>query len=108
MTKQSRRAFIATSSAGLAVLAAGSYADSHGLQKLSTTDPIAVALGYQPVAENVDVNKFPKRAGDSGAKQFCSNCALYKEVEDGHGSCSAIPGKLVAGAGWCNAWVPVS
>ena len=75
------------------------------LPELELTDPIAIALGYQEDANLVDTNKFPKRAGAEGAKQFCDNCTLYKEVRPGFGTCTAIRGKLVAGKGWCNAWV---
>ena len=74
-------------------------------EKLDESDPTAIALGYKEDAEAVDVTKFPKRAGAEGAKQFCSNCALYEDVDGDYGTCSAIPGKLVAGPGWCNVWV---
>ena len=74
-------------------------------ETLDESDPTAIALGYKADAEAVDVSKFPKRAGEEGAKQFCSNCALYKDVDGEYGTCSAVPGKLVAAAGWCNVWV---
>lgn len=76
------------------------------LPELGVNDPIAIALGYQADANLVDTGKFPKRAGPQGATQFCDNCVLYKEVRPGFGTCTAIKGKLVAGKGWCNAWVP--
>ncbi len=104
--KISRRSLIATSAVGLLGVATKLQA-SESLPHLAVDDPIAMALGYYPVAEDVDTKRFPKRAGDAGAKQFCDNCSLYKAVNDTHGTCSAIPGKLVAGAGWCNAWIPV-
>ncbi len=74
-------------------------------EPLDEADPIAVALGYKADASAVDVSRFPKRAGEEGAEQFCSNCALYKDVNGTYGTCSAVPGKLVAAAGWCNVWV---
>ena len=76
--------------------------------ELQESDPIAVALGYKKDAATVDTTKYPKRAGAVGATQFCSNCALYSAGADGLGGCTAIPGKQVAGAGWCNAWIPTS
>lgn len=77
------------------------------LPMLTTDDPIAVALGYAEDAKQVDVAKYPKKAGAAGAAQNCANCALYKKAQSGVGTCSAIPGKWVKGAGWCNAWIPV-
>ena len=75
---------------------------------LQGTDGIAIALGYKKDATTVDVAKYPKRAGASGAPQFCSNCRLYSAKTDALGACSAIPNKLVAGPGWCNAWIPMA
>lgn len=76
------------------------------LPELDPSDPIALALGYQPDVTLVDTTKFPKRATPEGQSQYCHNCALYKETQPGLGTCSAIRGKLVAGEGWCNAWIP--
>ena len=76
------------------------------LPELDPSEPIAVALGYQADVSLVDTTKFPKRATAEGQLQFCDNCALYAETQDGLGTCTAIRGKLVAGRGWCNAWVP--
>ena len=95
---------IATSAVA-AVVPASAKAE---MQELSVNEPIAMALGYQPIAEDVDTTRFPKRAGAEGAKQFCYNCSLYKAQTDQLGTCSAIPNKLVAGPGWCNAWVPAN
>ena len=100
-----RRTFIIKTAAGVAAaMATGPVIAAQ--PRLTEEDPIAIALGYKIDATEVDVTQYPKRAGADGAKQFCSNCALYKETEDGYGTCSAIPGKLVAGPGWCNAWIP--
>ena len=76
------------------------------LPELAITEPIAIALGYQADASLVDTRKFPKRAAPQGSTQYCDNCTLYKEVRAGFGTCTAIKGRLVAGKGWCNAWVP--
>lgn len=103
----SRRHFLTTTSAALIATSHSAMAD-RTLPELTIDDPIAQALGYQADAEAVDTGRFPKRAGASGATQFCSNCSLYKPVTDDLGTCTAIRGKLVRGPGWCNAWVPVS
>lgn len=71
------------------------------------TDPVGMALGYSEDATKVDTAKFPKRAGDEGAKQFCHSCSLFqgKEGED-FATCTMFPGKAVSKNGWCNAWAP--
>ena len=105
---QSRRDFL---NSGIALWAASlipTVSVAAGPAELLESDPIAIALGYKKDASTVDTIKYPKRAGDAGASQFCSNCALYSAGEKGLGGCTAIPGKQVAGAGWCNAWIPVS
>lgn len=71
---------------------------------LDESDPIAIALGYKADATQVDTKKYPKRAADPA--QFCDNCGLYGARSAEWGTCTAIPGKLVAGRGWCNAWIP--
>lgn len=81
------------------------YADE--LPRLEESNAQAVALGYKHDAASVDTQKYPKRAGDAGASQFCRNCNLYQAAGDAEwGPCSIFPGKSVAGRGWCNAWVP--
>jgi hypothetical protein len=77
-------------------------------EKLQEDEPTAVALGYVHDATKVDLAKFPKRAGEEGAKQFCDNCSQYKATEDGWGTCAIFPNKLVAAKGWCNVWVPMA
>ena len=72
-------------------------------------EPLAQAMGYAADASTVDTTKFPKRAGDEGAKQFCYNCALYAgSADDEMAPCSIFQNRLVRGAGWCNAWVAKS
>ena len=68
-------------------------------------DPVAKALGYVHDATKVDTVKFPKRAAADGATQFCHNCLQFTATSDGWGTCTVIPGKRVAAAGWCNVWV---
>lgn len=105
---QSRRDFL---NAGIALWTASlipTTTIAAGPPELRESDPIALALGYKKDAASVDTAKYPKRAGAAGASQFCSNCALYTAEDAGLGACTAIPGKLVAGPGWCNAWIPAA
>jgi hypothetical protein len=68
----------------------------------SESDPAAQALGYRADATKVDKQKFPRYA----AGQQCSGCALYGgKPTDVSAPCPALAGKLVAGKGWCSAWV---
>ena len=105
---QSRRDFLITGVALWASALVPSVTVAAGPPELQESEPIAIALGYKRDATTVDTSTYPKRAGASGATQFCSNYALYSANENGLGGCTAIPGKLVAGAGWCNAWIPMS
>jgi hypothetical protein len=74
--------------------------------KVTEDEALAQAMGYKLDASTVDTAKFPKRAGDAGATQFCNNCALYiGEVDAEFAPCSIFQNRLVAGKGWCNAWV---
>ena len=105
---QSRRGFINTGVALWASALVPRVTVAAGPPELQESEPIAIALGYKRDATSVDTRTYPKRAGATGATQFCNNCALYSAGENGLGGCTAIPGKQVAGAGWCNAWIPMS
>jgi len=106
--KIARRDFIRTTLAASAAVPLGAIpivlkADNH---RLSEEDATAKAMGYKHDASEVDVSKYPRRAGEAGSKQYCHNCQLYKAgSEDGWGGCAIFPGKLVNSEGWCNAWV---
>jgi hypothetical protein len=74
--------------------------------KVTEDEALAQAMGYVLVASDTDTAKFPKRAGEAGATQFCDNCALFSgEVGEEFAPCSIFQNRLVAGKGWCNAWV---
>jgi len=74
--------------------------------KVAEDEPLAQAMGYVLDAGQTDTAKFPKRAGEAGASQFCDNCALFSgEVGAEFAPCSIFQNRLVAGKGWCNAWV---
>jgi hypothetical protein len=77
--------------------------------EVTEDEPLAQAMGYSADAATVDTAKFPKRAGEAGANQFCNNCALYAgSADDATAPCSIFQNRLVRGAGWCNAWVAKS
>ena len=76
---------------------------------VAESEPLAQAMGYSTDATKVDTAKFPKRAGEAGATQFCHNCALYAgEPDSASAPCSIFQNRLVKGTGWCNAWVAKS
>ena len=75
-----------------------------GLKAISEDDPVAQSLGYKADATKVDVQKYPKRAGAEGAKQFCSGCQFYSAAEGELGKCQLFPNGLVNKNGWCNSW----
>ncbi len=87
------------------VLAAGGSAlatSAHSQPKAEEKDPQSLALGYVADATKVDTKKYPKYA----AGQVCTNCALYQgKASDAWGGCPLFAGKVVAGSGWCSAWV---
>jgi len=69
------------------------------LPKLSLDDPLAVGLQY---VEDASASESPAfKAGSD-----CANC-LQIQGNDGDAfrPCAIVPGKLVAAAGWCSAWV---
>ena len=74
-------------------------ANSQELPKLALDDPLAVGLMY---VEDATTSEAPTyKAG-----QTCDNC-LQIQGNDGDAwrPCAIIPGKSVAAAGWCSAWV---
>ncbi len=106
--KMDRRGFLKMGvTAGGSVLALSAIPIHLSAQDMvAESEPLAQAMGYVADASKVDTTKFPKRAGEAGAKQFCHNCALYAgEADSESAPCSIFQNRLVAGAGWCNAWV---
>ncbi|RPH98278.1 MAG: twin-arginine translocation signal domain-containing protein [Lysobacterales bacterium] len=80
-----------------------------GADEVTEEEPLAQAMGYRKDATTVDTAKFPKRAGDAGATQFCNNCALFAGgAGDATAPCSIFQNRPVQGKGWCNAWVAKS
>ena len=65
-------------------------ADAH--ERVDPDGPQAKALSYVHQSTNADT--------------VCANCGLYSGVaEAAWGPCAIFPGKQVAAAGWCSAWV---
>ena len=77
-------------------------ARAQALPHLSEQDPQAKALGYLENAKKVDAKANPTYKPD----QTCANCLLLQgKTGDAYRPCNLFPGKLVASAGWCKAWV---
>ena len=69
---------------------------------LDPESPQAKALGYVHHYSEVDAERWPRYAEG----QICANCQLaVGDMSAEWMGCSIFPGKLVAGPGWCNAWV---
>jgi hypothetical protein len=91
-----RRTFLGASataivSVPLLNLASGSV-DAADVPKVDPNDAQAKALSY--------VHQSPK------PDNLCANCQLYTGSADADwGPCAIFPGKQVASAGWCSAWV---
>ena len=67
-------------------------ADAADAPRVDPNDAQAKALSY--------VHESPK------PDSVCANCQLYTGPADAAwGPCALFPGKQVAGAGWCSAWV---
>ncbi len=62
--------------------------------KVDENDPVAKGVKYKHVA--------PAEAKGN----ICSGCQLYQgKPADAWGACPIVGNKLVAGKGWCSAWV---
>lgn len=96
MKKLSRRQFVMSTATVVAlspsILLTSRSVAAADMPKLDPSDPQASALSY--------VHESPK------ADNVCANCQLYSSAGDSDwGPCAIFPGKLVAGKGWCSAWV---
>jgi formylmethanofuran:tetrahydromethanopterin formyltransferase len=93
-----RRVFLLTVAASTSALSVGVRAQS----LVDERDPQAQALGYVADASKVDTKKYSRFV--SG--QNCTICSLYQgKATDKAAACALFAGKLVAGPGWCSAWV---
>lgn len=67
-------------------------ADAADTPRVDPNDAQAKVLSY--------VHESPK------PDSMCTNCQLYTgQADAAWGPCAIFPGKQVAGAGWCSAWV---
>lgn len=101
MPTTTRRCFMlhaaTATGAALAATAAGAQP-----ARIDEKDPQAVALGYRHDTNQVDKAKHPRHA----ASQRCDNCQLYQgKASDAWAGCPLFGTRLVAGPGWCTAWV---
>ena len=72
------------------------------LPKLSLEDPLAVGLQY--VEDATAATSPAYKAGST-----CANCLQIQGADgDAYRPCAIVPGKSVAAAGWCSAWVAKS
>ncbi len=114
---KNRREFLKKSTLGIAAALIGAKFVSRPstaqaetkLVMAKETDPMSKALGYYEDASKVDTKKWTKRAGASGAKQFCYNCQFYQSTagnpkDSKAAPCTILAGKGVAAMGWCNSW----
>ena len=97
-----RRTFMMQVTAETSLVVFAGRAQAQAGPKLEESDAQAVALGYKHDTTKVDVKKFPKHE----PTQKCANCQLYQaKANEAVGPCQLFPGKQVAAAGWCSAWV---
>ena len=98
----SRREFLKSVGGAAALSTFGMKATNAGaedLPKLDESDPAAVALKYVHDASTVAESLRPDK------DRYCFNCALYAGSEaDEWAGCAILPGKAVAGRGWCSVW----
>lgn len=70
-----------------------------------------VLVGKAQAAEKVDPESTAAKAlqyvhASPMEGKYCTNCQLWQGGDaDEWGPCAIFPGKQVAGAGWCSAWV---
>jgi hypothetical protein len=98
-----RREVVKNLSWAAGVSAALPWCQARGAEapRLDVKDPAAVAVGYVENAAQVDAKKYPGFVKGS----TCENCLqLQGSAGSSYRPCSLFPGKLVAVAGWCNAW----
>jgi hypothetical protein len=93
---------VARAAGAAAADAAKPAAAGAALPHLVPTDPVAIALSYNPDAKTVDAKKFPNYKPE----QNCSNCLQSKgKPGDAWVPCNLFPGKLVEAGGWCKVYV---
>lgn len=70
--------------------------------RVEEDDPTAQSLNYRHDASEVEHAQYQEG-------RYCFNCQLYQGGEDDEwAACPIFANKLVAGQGWCTAWVAKS
>lgn len=102
----SRRRFLHRVIAGVALIPLVHLGSrpAFAAEKVTEDEPTAQALKYVADIDAADIQR-PDKAGTPGSEQYCHNCGLYQGEED-WGPCTIFQNRLVAGTGWCSAWVP--
>lgn len=101
---EARRRFLKMAVAGAAALpvCAITVRRLRAQEMVDPSDEVAQQLGYVEDASEVDQSEWPNY--EDG--QVCSNCNLFEGAEgDESGPCQIFGGDLVAGPGWCSAWI---
>jgi len=94
------RSLAVAGSAGSLVMIDPAIAED--LPKLALDDPLAVGLQYVEDASAAAAPNYQEG-------QSCANCMQIQGDEGAaYRPCAIVPGKLVAAAGWCSAWVAKS
>lgn len=86
------RSSVAVATLSPALLLATRPSAAADMPRIDPNDPQAKALSYVHTSPKADNN--------------CANCQLYAgDTNAEWGACAIFPGKQVAAAGWCSAWV---
>lgn len=104
VSSEARRRFLKMALAGAAAVPACALAARRlrAQEKVDPSSELAQQLGYVEDASEVAVEEWPSY--EEG--QVCTNCDLFEAAEgDEWGPCQIFDGNLVAGPGWCSAWI---
>ena len=105
----SRRRFIKLATVSTALPLLGNIHPSIAadeMNKVPASDPAAIGLKYVEDAESAIRSD---KMGIAASEQICGNCNFYKAGEDAAwGGCALFQNRLVAKAGWCVGWIPVT
>ena len=94
MKQINRRQFVISAAALTAAPSALISGSALAAAQVDPDGPAAKALQYVHVSPN--------------AETVCTNCKLYQgDTSADWGPCAIFPGQVVAGGGWCSAWVKV-
>jgi len=103
-----RRKLLQTIAIALPVSAAmlNREAQAQDRPKLDPNDPTAMALLY--VEDPATLDQSNPAAGRYQAGQTCANCVQIQGDSGDFRPCAIFPGKVVAAAGWCSVWAPLT